>query len=334
MWRKIGAKISDIWRPIRYPPPNHMSLLRSQSRSANRVDELIMRGLVLAFDKVLYPMRIHGLGTIASKIARLRGSPVGRHIFEHGAIFLYPLYDSYWAYYLYTGRTYEPELDKLFTRLFASNTRFSLVDGGANFGYWSCFVSQRPDLVQSIIAIEPTPDTFAILSRNSAMNGGRISCVQAAISDSAGIVHLIVGAHHAGNRIAAIGEDHSSLRAREVRSVTVDSVVEQYCSDAPLVIIKLDVEGFEPQAFAGARRTLEAGNPVIYECHGSDRESSATCAALDHQLAVYFLAESGESIRISDVKTLTRMKTNPKKGYNLVAVRPGSRFESLMGSQT
>jgi FkbM family methyltransferase len=305
----------------------------SLPRMADRVDTLMMRGLVYAFDKIFYPMGLHGLGTIGSPVARLRGNPLAEHVFEEGGRFLYPNYDSYWAYYLVTGRQYEPELRAMFNRLLAQNTRFAFIDGGANFGFWSCFLAQRSDLVGPIVAIEPAPDTFAILRLNAVANGSSIICSQAAISDSdRGTVSLLEGGSHASNRVVARGQVGVPGSRVVVPSVTVDGVIARHCTGAPLVIIKIDVEGFEPQAFAGARNALDTGNPVIYECHGGDRSCSATLAAMSYGLAVYFLAPSGKSIRITNVATLCELKTNLGMGYNLAATRPGSRFESLISN--
>lgn len=285
---------------------------------AAKIDTLIMRSLVTVFDKVVFPMGGHGLGTIGKRVARLRGHPLAEHRFENGGSFLYPNYDSYWGYYLRSGRPYEPDLRTLFTRLIDRSTRFAFIDGGANFGYWSSYLAQWPDLVDPIVAVEPTPETFAVLKRN----GAGFTCIQAAISDKEGSVSLRVGAYHAGNRVVSEG-------GVEVPAVDVDGLVERYCSGVP-VLVKLDVEGSESQAFAGARKTLDAGNAIIYECHGIDRDCSATRCAMSHGLAVYFLPPTGSPIRITDLDTLRELKPNRGMGYNLIAFRAGSHFEELI----
>lgn len=310
----------------------YMKFSRQEPRKAGRIDTLIMRGLVAAFDKVLYPMgvKLIGVGTVALRIARLRGTPLAEQKLEGGGRFLYPVYDSYWAYCFLTGRTYEPDLYALLRRLLANETRFAFIDGGANFGYWSCFLAQRPELVAPIVAIEPTPATFSVLKQNSAANSDRITCIQAALSDvDGGHVAVITGNYHTGNRVISVTDDATSKHPI-VPSVSVDSIIERYCAESPLVVIKLDVEGFEPQALAGASRALAAGHPVIYECHGSDRECSSTRAAMERGLAIYFLTESGEPIRIDNIEALLHLKTNPTKGYNLVGIRRGSAFESVI----
>lgn len=291
-----------------------------------------MRGLVAAFDKVLYPigLKLIGVGTVALRIARVRGTPLAEQKLDGGGRFLYPVYDSYWAYCFLTGRTYEPDVYALLHRFLANEVRFAFIDGGANFGYWSCFLTQRPDLVRPIVAIEPTPATFSVLQQNSAANSDRITCIQAALSDvDGGHVAVITGNYHTGNRVTSVTGDATSQHPI-VPSVSVDGIIERYCANSPLVVIKLDVEGFEPQALAGARGALAAGNPVIYECHGSDRECRATRAAMERGLAIYFLSESSDPIQIENIDALLRLKTNPTKGYNLVGIRRDSAFESVI----
>lgn len=293
---------------------------------AAKIDTLVMRGLVGAFDKVLFPMGVHGLRTVGERLARLRGHPLGEYRFENGGRFLYPNYDGYWGYYLRGGHSYEPELGRLFGRLIGRETRFAFIDGGANFGYWSCFLAQWPDRVSPVVAVEPAPETFAILKRNGASNG--LICVEAAISDTdGGSLSLWVGAHHDASSVIPKSGPGSTT---DVPTVSVDGLVERYCDDAPLVLVKLDVEGCEPQAFAGAKRTLDAGNAIIFECHGWDQESLHTRAALSYGLQVHFLPPSGGPIPITDIDTLKRLKTNRGMGYNLIAFRQGSPFDSTI----
>lgn len=299
-----------------------MEVQKKKLREATRLDMLLMSGFVLAFEKVLFPLGLVGMETLTSQISRLRGKPLQYHVFDHGGKFLYPVYDSYWGCYFLTRRKYEAELEILFGRVLYKGIQFSFIDGGANFGYWSCFLSRRQGLVKPIIAIEPTRETFEILRANAELNEG-FHCLQAAVMDKDGASVSVIGNRHASRRVASA----LSPRDEVVPSVTVDSIIRRYCGGASLVIIKLDIEGAEPQAFMGATRALEAGYPVIFECHGSDLECRSTSAALSHGLAVYFLTEEGTFIQITNLDALVRLKSDPNRGYNLLGVRPHSQFE-------
>ena len=297
---------------------------------ANWLDVWIMSGIVHTFDKLLYPLGIRGVGTLTSGVARWRKHPLREYKFQTGGSFFYPNYDSYWSNYLLTGRPYEPDISALLRRVIAERIPFGFLDGGANFGFWSCFLAQWPHLVDPIVAIEPTPKTFEILSYNATRTSGRIQCLRAAISDVDGAdVVLSIGAHHAANHLVIEATDDRLSQTAHVSSVTVDGTIAKFFRPDQLTVIKLDVEGLEAYAFAGAEEALDSGNPVIFECHGSDRECVATRAALSLGLSTYLLSGSSNPIPIAEISELCRLKTNPGMGYNLVATRPGSRFESV-----
>jgi Methyltransferase FkbM domain len=52
----------------------------------------------------------------------------------------------------------------------------------------------------------------------------------------------------------------------EVAVVTLDSILP----DAPILVMKIDVEGFECEVLSGAKRTLERARFLIIEAHNQE----------------------------------------------------------------
>ncbi|MGE3914227.1 MAG: FkbM family methyltransferase [Hyphomicrobiaceae bacterium] len=126
------------------------------------------------------------------------------------------------------------------------------VDIGANIGSYTVLASAVCGAHS--IAIEPDPGTVQSLRRNIDINGigDRVRVVEAAVGAAAGTVRFTVG-QDTTNRVVAETEGAT----REVQERTLDEIL---AGENP-VLIKMDVEGYEPQVVAGASSIL--GNPVL-----------------------------------------------------------------------
>lgn len=83
------------------------------------------------------------------------------------AIFAFPYGDGYWSKLLYRGFRYEDELEILFED--CRDIDYVLVDGGANYGYWSVLLCEdhgfdRSHSVSRYI-LEQTPMQLIVLDR-------------------------------------------------------------------------------------------------------------------------------------------------------------------------
>lgn len=138
------------------------------------------------------------------------------------------------------------------------------VDVGANIGSYTVLASAVCGARS--IAIEPDPGTVRSLRRNVEINGieDRVTVVEAAVGSSAGTVGFTVG-QDTTNRVATSTD-------RETREVQVRTLDEIVAKEAP-VLIKMDVEGYEPEVVAGASSALaqpslvavitETADPII-----------------------------------------------------------------------
>ncbi len=135
-----------------------------------------------------------------------------------------------------------------------------ILDVGANLGL-SAIAMAVANPGARVIAFEPNPVTYGYLRRNAAAFSN-IEAVQAAVSDRATVLHFHPAMYAAGSHVVGAGHIQDGMPTVEVRALALDDVVAER-GIAPS-FIKLDVEGHEPEALAGAAKLIERFDPVIY----------------------------------------------------------------------
>jgi FkbM family methyltransferase len=136
---------------------------------------------------------------------------------------------------------WEADVMKLLARLLGPGSVF--VDVGANVGYHSLLAAQ---LGAHVVAVEPVPWTLELLQANVWRHGADVEVVDAAASDAAGTLRVAIDpAHRSGAQIGDQGV--------EVRAAPLDELVPEGAVD----VLKVDVEGAEPQVLRGATAILE-----------------------------------------------------------------------------
>lgn len=155
---------------------------------------------------------------------------------------------------LMAGRAYEPEQTKWIKEHLRPGQRF--VDVGANFGYYASLASSIVGPHGRVFAFEPSPVAQASLQKMVAQNKiDNIELVQAAVGSSAGEIHLY---------LPRSGPVHSPSIFPLDDNFTPHLVKMIALSDyAPLNdgraidLIKIDVEGYEPNVLEGMRSLIE-----------------------------------------------------------------------------
>lgn len=129
-------------------------------------------------------------------------------------------------------------------------------DVGANLGVYSIFLGNA-DACRRMIAFEPGPATFKALSANLDLNfggSGRVERHNAAVSAEPGEAKFDTRRSLGpGARILSSAGQKAKGRVISVPTVRLDDVLPEGGRDA---ILKMDVEGHELQALAGADRTV------------------------------------------------------------------------------
>lgn len=149
---------------------------------------------------------------------------------------------------------YEPTLRRLLLESVARDDAL-FVDVGAHVGYYSVLAALAG---VEVVALEPDPYNYAALVKN--VDGLAVDTRPAAVADSAGRAVFHPSASTTGSSLLA-RNDIPLRDAVEVATTTVDAVVDGRF-ERPIVL-KLDIEGAEPLALAGAANVLRQAEELV-----------------------------------------------------------------------
>lgn len=133
-----------------------------------------------------------------------------------------------------------------------------VLDVGAFTGNSAAYFANQAaagGMVGKVYSFEPHPDTFAALQRNMSSRPD-VVCVHSGCSDEDGEACLL------GDGVGAV----LSTRGISVPVCTIDRFVEARASLNRVDFIKMDIEGLEPKALAGARETIRRFHPRMAIC--------------------------------------------------------------------
>ena len=245
------------------------------------------------------------------------------------AAFAFPFCDGYWSRMLNPRYDYEEEIEAFLRN--AADLRYSFIDCGANFGYWSVLASSRPFGRQQTLAIEASSENAKRLRTNALLNSDRFRWLNAAIGGKAGGFARITGARHEAMETLALTQNEPDA----VPIVSLDSLAAEGLIDATMpVVIKLDVEGVEIEALTGAEGLMQRDCVVICEEHGLDRTHGITRHLINElSLSVFvFDPDRGRFSRLECMETLDRIKKHTWVGYNVFATSSALWEERLLSA--
>jgi FkbM family methyltransferase len=229
------------------------------------------------------------------------------------ATFEFPYGDGYWSKLLNRSYHYEDELELLFRH--SAEVDYTLLDCGANYGYWSVLVTSRPFGSHRAIAIEPSSANFAKLANNARINGERFETMKCAIGAAKGTARLSGTKHEAFSIAGGAGSG-----GEQVPVMALDDLLDDGRIPAGgKYLIKLDVEGVEIDAIKGGARLLQGDSVILCEEHGNDPEHTVSRYILEEtplQLMVYDPL-SNRIETVTELSILDRIKVSSHVGYNV-----------------
>lgn len=129
----------------------------------------------------------------------------------------------------------------------------TVVDIGANFGFWSLIAARRGC---EVVAVEPVARTRQLLIENARRNrlDDRVEVVAEAVSDSRGVLTLALPDGESGQ---ASAHPDPALAAESLTVAT--TTLDELLGARRVRFLKIDVEGHEPAVLRGGTRVLSSG---------------------------------------------------------------------------
>ena len=158
-----------------------------------------------------------------------------------------------------------------------------VIDAGANLGWYTLLLDRLGSGHLAVHAFEPDPDNRALLERNCALNAAQDVTINAlALADRDGEALL--------HRYRDINRGKHSLRPLEGSrdSVTVEmDTLDRYLrreglDDRDIWLLKIDVEGVEPEVIRGAVTSLPRVHIVLLEYSPQFLDAAGRADLLDN----------------------------------------------------
>jgi FkbM family methyltransferase len=185
------------------------------------------------------------------------------------------------------GRWHAPVVSMLRRHVRPGTT---VADLGANVGFMTAHMAERAGPDGQVLAFEPEPRNFSLLTRNARrMRWRNVVPVPAAIGDRVGTTRLYLSTDDGGDhRIVPGSTDRPSI---DVALTTLDRVSEE--RGTPIHFVKMDIQGAEAAALRGMRATLASRDlgGVVLEFW----PSALTAAGEDPAEVLHRLREAGLS---------------------------------------
>jgi FkbM family methyltransferase len=232
----------------------------------------------------------------------------------------------YWS--IYTGASFEPEATAVAAQLICPGD--TVVDAGANFGWYTTLFARLVGESGHVHAFEPVPSTYQRLLDNIQLNGcgNRVSAIPMALSTLQGeaVVYHFKNLSHSRSSLSTL--DQTEFHGHPTRLIDLDTYLARG-NVSRADFLKCDVEGSELLVMSGCRRLLSSADApmILVELN---KDTSAAFGYTPSDLWT-FLRESGYDrfYRIDAADRISRIGRPAEVGLvNLLLCGKGGRIES------
>ncbi len=182
--------------------------------------------------------------------------------------------DLYISSYISYAGSYELPTTVLFESLVGNGD--VVFDVGANVGWFTLLAAKLVGRTGRVVSFEPEQTNFALLSKSVGMNGlNNVTAFQRCASnfDSEATLHLAAAVNMPGSHstVRDFGQGSISVPASRLDTISANLGVDR------IQVLKIDVEGAEPQVVLGAMSLIETDkienivmewNPEAWANHG------------------------------------------------------------------
>lgn len=135
-----------------------------------------------------------------------------------------------------------------------------VLDLGANVGHYTLRMSDLVGQAGRVIAVEPMPDTFALLASNTRLfDNANVSLLNVAVSDRVATVGIELPRFEQG----LPNYYQARLTPAEARFSVLTLPIDALAIPKRVSLAKIDVEGHELPVLQGMRRLIERDHPVL-----------------------------------------------------------------------
>ena len=162
---------------------------------------------------------------------------------------------------------------------------YTIIDLGANLGYYPLIEYQKLNGSGKIYALEPSPSNFKTLEKNIFHNKANnlIDTFQYAGGEKAGKEKFYLSTHSNVNTMIpkefSTGKDSLGVGDKyiEVEVIELSSFIKD---KGQIDLIRMDIEGYEVEVLRGLKNAIESSSfsgQIVFECHSpkyDDKEHS------------------------------------------------------------
>ena len=223
------------------------------------------------------------------------------------------------------------------------------VDVGVNLGQ-TLIQLRQVDSERPYLGFEPNPDclhyVYDLIRRNDYAN---VELLAVGLGETTGVLSLYLPPGRSTDSTATLLKDLRPDRDYDVRNVPIfnEDNLASLISERKLGVVKVDVEGAEPEVFNGIRNSLDKHRPavlceVLFTDHNGSLDASATRnAELMHILRsiryrVFQIRKSHDHQRIAELKFMDEFPRGYHEGENMALADylflPAEHAENWVGS--
>ena len=227
-----------------------------------------------------------------------------------------PFYDI-----IKNNKIYEPETTKFICKTLHDN--FNCIDIGANNGYYTILMSILGAPNTSVYSYEPMPDSYKLLLDN-VKGRNNVHTFNVALSSVIGSMELNFETEADGTASGIKLPSHRNRIKVPVTTLDRELIDKSSISISKPTLIKIDVEGFEPEVISGGRKLLSGLDECYVIFEYMKDYYSRRMINYDALFDVFHSMDYQVFLLINDGTQLKRIKDHREIGSlnaNLVAIK-------------